>query len=157
MRQPVGYRIVDEPAPTTLEQVIVNPVWPLLASMFAGAWLAYPWFVLNAFALGGRRRYSDLAIAASGLGLSALCLFAYTVVADRELLGEHTAPYLLLLPVAVRLVSFYWLFMRQEQVFGLYTYFGGKTRNAMLVVVAAAFLRSKLLGGAPPFLQHLLG
>lgn len=135
----------------------MNPVWPLLASMFAGAWLAYPWFVLNAFALGGRRRFADLAIAVGGLLASALCLFAYTVVADRKLLGELTAPYLLLLPVAVRLVSFYWLFMRQEQVFGLYTYFGGKKRNAMLVVVLAAFLRSRLLGGAPPLLQHLLG
>lgn len=156
MRQPVGYHIVDEPAPTTLEQVIVNPVWPLLASMFAGAWLAYPWFVLNAFALGGRRRFADLSIAIGGFLVSALCLFACAVLADRELLG-NALPYTLLLPVAVRLVSFYWLFMRQEQVFGLYTYFGGKTRNAMLVVVAAAFLRSRLLGEAPPFLQHLLG
>jgi hypothetical protein len=157
VREPVGYRIVDEPAPTALEQVIVNPVWPFLASMFAGAWLAYPWFVLNAFALGGRRRFLDLAIALGGLAASALSLFAYAILRDRMLLDESTLPYTLLLPVAVRLVSFYWLFMRQEQVFVLYTYFGGKTRNAMLVVVAASFLRSKLLGGAPLMLQALLG
>ena len=55
---PAVYRIIDEPAPTALERTIVNPTWPLFASMFAGSWLAFPWFVLNAFALGGRRRFA---------------------------------------------------------------------------------------------------
>jgi hypothetical protein len=61
------------------------------------------------------------------------------------------------LPIGVRLASFYWLFLRQEPIFGLFTYFGGKPRNAMLVVFAAALLRSQLLGKAPPIVQLLLG
>jgi len=157
VRQPAGYRIVDEPAPAALEQLIVNPVLPLLGSMFGGAWLAYPWFVLNAFALGGKRRFQDLGIALLGLGLSALVLLVISVLASRLVLDERSLPYAQLLPIGVRLAVFYWLFMRQEQSFALYTYFGGKSRNAMLVVVAGFFLRSKLLAAAPLVLQLLLG
>ncbi len=157
MRPPAGYRIVDEPAPSGLEQVIVNPVWPLLGSMFAGAWLAYPWFVLNAFALGGRRRFADLGIAALGLLVSGIALLGIGLLASRMVLDERSLPYAQLVPVGIRLVAFYLLFMRQEQTFALYSYFGGQPRNAMLIVVAASFLRSKLLGGAPIYLQLLFG
>lgn len=157
MRQPAGYRIIDEPAPAALEQLIVNPVWPLLGSMFAGAWLAYPWFVLNGFALGGKRRFQDLGIALLGFGMSVLSLFVISVLASRLVLDERSLPYAQLLPIGVRLAIFYWLFMRQEQSFGLYTYFGGKSRNPMLVVVAGFFLGSKLLASAPFVLQLLLG
>jgi hypothetical protein len=156
VRNPGGYRIVDEPAPTGLEQLIVNPIWPLLGSMFAGAWLAYPWFVLNAFALGGRRRWGDLAIAAAGITASALTLFVMAALLGSGFLDETTLPYAQLVPVGVRLTCFYWLFLRQEQVFGLFTYFGGQPRQALIVVVAAFFIRQKLLGEAPPVLQLLL-
>lgn len=157
MTQPGRYRIVDEPAPAALEQLIVNPAWPLVASMFAGGWLAYPWFILNAFALGGKRRFADLGIALAGLLVSAASLLLIAWLASRLLLDERSLPYARLVPVGVRLVAFYLLFMRQEQTFGLYTYFGGKPRNALLVVVAASFLRSKLLASAPPLLQLLFG
>ncbi|MDF3070892.1 MAG: hypothetical protein K0R38_6493 [Polyangiaceae bacterium] len=148
---------MDEPAPGGLEQVVVNPIWPLLASMFAGAWLAYPWFVLNSFALGGRRRFVDLSIALGGLLLTALTLFVVALLVQRGTVQEAHLPYFQLIPVGVRLVIFYLLFMRQEQSFALYTYFGGKTRNAFLVVIAASFLKGKLLGDAPPIVQLLLG
>ncbi len=157
MRHPGGYRIVDEPAPAGLEQIVVNPIWPLLGSMFAGAWLAYPWFVLNAFALGGRRRFADLGVAVGGLMLTAFALFGIALLAERGVLAEAQLPYFQLVPVGIRLVIFYLLFMRQEQSFSLFEYFGGKPRNAALVVLAATFLKSKLLAGAPPLVQLLLG
>jgi hypothetical protein len=157
VRHPGGYRIVDEPAPAALERLIVNPAWPLLASMFAGAWLAYPWFVLNAFALGGKRRFADLGIALAGLLLSAASLFSIAWLSATEVLDEQYLPYAQLAPVGLRLIVFYLLFMRQQQSFGLYTYFGGKPRNAMLVVVAASLLRSQLLASASPILQLLFG
>lgn len=157
MRHPGGYRIVDEPAPAALERVIVNPIWPLFASMFAGAWLAYPWFVLNSFALGGARRFADLGIAVFGLLLTAGTLFGVEALAAAAVLDPRSLPYAALVPVGLRLVVFYVLFTRQEQPFGLYTYFGGTPKNAMLVVVAASLLRSKLLAGAPPVVQLLLG
>jgi hypothetical protein len=157
MRQAAGYRIIDEPAPNALEQLIVNPVWPLLGSMFAGGWLAYPWFVLNAFALGGRRRFADLGIALLGLLLSALSLLGIGFLASRLWLDERSLPYVELVPVAIRLVVFYLLFMRQEPSFSLYTYFGGKPKSALLLVMAAGFLHGRILQEAPPFLRLLLG
>jgi hypothetical protein len=157
VRHPGGYRILDEPAPGGLERVVVNPIWPLLGSMFAGAWLAYPWFVLNSFALGGKRRLVDLGIALGGLLLTASILFAISSLVQGQVVKESQLPYLQLLPVGVRLVIFYLLFMRQEQSFALYTYFGGKPRNALLVVLGASFLKGRLLGDAPPLVQLLFG
>jgi hypothetical protein len=139
-----GYRIIDEPAPAALEQAIVNPIWPLFAAMFAGPWLAYPWFALNSFALGG-----------FAAGAASLLLIAF--LSSRLLLDERSLAYARLAPVGLRLAVFYWLFMRQEQTFGLYTYFGGQTRSAFLVVMAGAFLKGKLLGELAPFWQLLLG
>jgi len=44
-----GYRIADEPRPGALSQLAVNPLWPLLAVMLGGTWIAWPWFALNTF------------------------------------------------------------------------------------------------------------
>jgi hypothetical protein len=156
-RAGASYHIVDEPAPAGLDQVIVNPMWPLFASMFAGAWLSYPWFVLNAFALGGRRRFGDLAIALGGLLGSAALVLLTSLLASRSVLDERSLAYVKLLPIGVKLTVVYVLFMRQEQTYGLYTYFGGATRNAALIVIAGAFLRSHVLGPLEPLWQLLLG
>ena len=157
MRQPAGYRIIDEPAPTGLEQIIVNPLWPLLGAMFGGGVLGYPWFVLNSFALGGKRRFRDLGIALGSLALSAAALVVIALLASRLVLDPRSLPYAQLAPVGIRLAAFYWLFMRQEQSYGLYTYFGGRSRNGVLVVAAGAFLGHRLLAEAPVFLRLLLG
>jgi hypothetical protein len=62
-----------------------------------------------------------------------------------------------LVPVGVRLVVLYWLFLRQETTYQLYLYFGGKTRNALLLVFVGGFVRGSLLGNLSPFWQMLLG
>ena len=41
------YQIPDEPRPGPLRQLVVAPTWPLLATMLAGCWLAWPWFCFN--------------------------------------------------------------------------------------------------------------
>lgn len=156
MSRSTGYRIVDEPAPAALEQLIVNPIWPLFAAMFAGPWLAYPWFVLNAFALGGRRRFEDLAIAVLGLALSAALVLGILSLLSHSMLDEQSLAYAQLLPIGARLCVVYLLFIRQEQTFELYTHFGGRTRNALLIVVAGGLLRSQL-PNVSPFWQMLLG
>src|SRR5688500_16070714 len=64
-----SYRVVDEPHPSGLSQWAVRPLWPLFAQMLAGAWLSWPWFVLNAFALGSATRKREaMYIGAAGLG-----------------------------------------------------------------------------------------
>src|SRR5690348_7208701 len=100
---PAAYRIIDEPAPTALERIIVNPMWPLFTAMFAGSWLAFPWFVLNAFALGGRRRFADLGIALAGWVASGLILVGIMSMLSDMTLTERGLPYALLAPVGVKL------------------------------------------------------
>jgi uncharacterized membrane protein YeiB len=150
------YRIMDEPSPTALEQVIVNPIWPFFASMFAGAWLAYPWFVLNSFALGGKRRYADLLIALGGMVASVVLLLLIDRLGNALVLTENGQAYAWLGAVGLRLGIVYLLFLRQETLFSLYTHFGGRTRNAALLVFAGYYLRPKLLAALPPMLEIIL-
>jgi hypothetical protein len=153
---PVAYRIIDEPAPTALERTIVNPTWPLFASMFAGSWLAFPWFVLNAFALGGRRRFADLGLALGGWLASGLILVGILQLLSDMTLTERGLPYALLAPQGVRLIVVYWLFLRQLPTFEIYTHFGGATRNGVFVVIAGALLRGSVMGALPDFWQAVL-
>jgi hypothetical protein len=124
--------------------------------MFAGGWLAFPWFVVNAFALGGKRRYGDLAIALAGLLLNAALITGSFALLNQMVLNEQTFPYVLLGPLAVRLSLFYVLFLRQATPFELFQYFGGTARNGLLLVIAGAFLRGQVLGKLPLALQFLL-
>ena len=151
----MAYRIVDEPAPSTLERLTVNPFWPLLGSMLAGGWLAWPWFALNSAALGrGRRFDADLAVLGFGVALNALL-----VIAVRKALGagwvQHHE-YADLIPQALRLTVFYWLFLRQQRTYQLFEHFGGVGRNGLFVVMLGAFLRGGVLAQVPPTLRMLL-
>jgi hypothetical protein len=151
------YRILDEPSPSALEQVIVNPIWPFFASMFAGAWLAYPWFVINAFALGGRRRYADLLLAMGGLLASAALLFLIVRLGSDGTLPGNAPKYAWLVAVGLRLGVVYLLFLRQESLFSLYTHFGGRTRNAAILVMVGYLAKDKVLGALPGVLQIIFG
>ena len=55
-----SYRLPDEPKPGRLERLVTDPIWPLFATMLAGAWLGLPWFAFNAFALGSPTRWREL-------------------------------------------------------------------------------------------------
>jgi hypothetical protein len=141
-----AYRIQDEPAPSGLGHLIVNPVFPLLSIMFAGAWLALPWFAFNAFALGSPTRRKELALAlAAPVGLVAISLglaVAYTLLK----LPEASLPYLRVLLIVWKLAVAYWLFDLQKRGFALHEYFGGRVRNGVLVLVAGLMLRPVVLG-----------
>lgn len=157
MSRAASYRVIDEPGPTALERIIVNPVWPLFAAMFGGSWLGYPWFVLNSMALGGRKRFVDLGIALGGWALSAAALLVIALLANRLLLDERTLVFVPLVPMAIRMVVMYWLYLRQETTYQLYLYFGGTARNALILVFVSGVLRVQVLSGLPQFWQMLLG
>ena len=67
------YHLADEPRPGGLAHLAVQPFWPLLAMMLAGSWLALPWFVVNALAVGSPTRGKEIGLAvlafAGSLGL----------------------------------------------------------------------------------------
>lgn len=152
----MSYRIVDEPESSGLEQWVVNPIWPFFGAIFAGSWLAFPWFVFNAFALGGRRRTTDLAIAFAGLLLNAAVLWIIAGLLTSMTLDERNYAYVQLVPMGIRLVVLYVLFQRQEQVFELFRHFGGQAKNGIFVVIAGSLLRVQVLSALPPYWQMLL-
>ncbi len=134
-----GYRIADEPRPSGLTHLVVSPVWCLFAIMFGGVWVSWPWFLLNAKAIGSPNLGRDVLWLVLGLlglvGLSIGALF----------LSKEAFGYYFVLIIGLKLVLSYRLYISQARAFELYQYFGGPVRNGVLVVVAGAFLRGAVL------------
>lgn len=155
-----AYRILDEPAPSGLGHLIVHPMWPLLSVMFAGMWLALPWFVVNAFALGSPTRRKELGVAILGpVGLLGLW-FGLVVVVNVARLPDGALPYLMLVLTLWKLAVAYWLFDLQKQSFALHEYFGGRVRNGMWVVGVGLLLRGavvKVPFGGAMWWQQMMG
>ena len=65
------YKILDEPSPGPLAAAAVDPQWPLLVSMLAGPWLGWPWFIVNAHAVGSGSKWKQTLLVLVGLAGSA--------------------------------------------------------------------------------------
>lgn len=151
MAREASYRILDEPAPSGLGHLIVNPVFPLLSIMLAGAWLALPWFVFNTFALGSPTRRKELALAvAAPLGMVALSAGLAVLFALLKL-PKGSLPYFMVLLTVWKLTVAYWLFDLQKRSFALHEHFGGQVRNGVPVLIGGLLVRGTVLkafGGA---------
>lgn len=150
-----SYRIADEPAPSGLSHLAVNPIWPLFAIMFGGAWLSWPWFVVNAWAMGSPSRRLEAGLAVLGFVGNVLITLLVLVLIGTGTLPEWTVPYLLILFSGWKLGISYWLFVRQGRTFGLFEYYGGKARNGLPVVAVGFLVRGWI--GFPPLAVLVLG
>lgn len=151
------YDLIDEPKPGALSHFAVKPIWPLLAVMLGGAWISWPWFVLNGFAVGSPTRRRELAWALAGpLGCLALIL-VLGQLAVQGAIGGLTLKYLTIGVVVFKLYVTYMLFTLQTQSFSLYEYFGGQLRSGVFPLIAAALLRPRVLGQMPELLRIVLG
>jgi hypothetical protein len=133
------YHIVDEPSASPIAHLAVRPLWPLLALMIGGPWLAFPWFAVNAVALGAPARgrtYAWVAAAMFGpLGLAA----ALGLAREAWGLSSATIPWEVLAFVVWKLAVAYVLFEQQAPTAELFVHFGGRLRNGSLVVLGAYF------------------
>ncbi len=151
------YRIADEPIPGRLASLTVNPFWPLLSLMFAGFWLALPWFALNSAAMGSASRRREWTILAGGAALSAALGFGLYHGVETGVLSLDAFRYLLIGLVAWRLGVAYLVYTLQAPSFELHQHFGGPVRNGAFLVLAGAFLpTAKLLGKEGAVLLALL-
>jgi hypothetical protein len=142
------YQLPDEPLPSRWSRLSVNPVWPLLALMLGGLWLAWPWFAFNAFAMGSptrRREWGALALGLLGvLSLSS----AIVLLAAANLLAGVGLKYAWLGVTIWKLAIGYFLHAWQGRSFALYEYYGGSYKNGLPLLLAGAFLRRRVLEGS---------
>lgn len=145
------YRIQDEPRPGAMGHLVVNPVFPLLATMMAGVWLGLPWFVFNAFAMGSTTRRKELGFALAVVPGTLLLFILVSLLLGQGVLTQASMPYALVSVLVWKLAMGYVLFNLQQRGFALHEYYGGVVRNGALVLVASIFLGSsalvKLTGG----------
>lgn len=146
---PESYRIIDEPSPGTLTRFTVHPMFPMLAVMLGGVGIGWPWFVLNALALGSAtRRREGVAMAVGLAGLAALTL-ALAGTWLPELIGPGMVKYARVLATTWVLGVSYVVFQMQNDSFQIYEYMGGHVGNGAAGVVMAAVLGSRLAAQGP--------
>ena len=140
-----SYVIQDEPVASGLAAWSTSPIWPLFSIMFGGAWLAFSWFVFNAFAFGSPTRYKELMIALSGFVGSVILLVLMGSAGNIGWLDGQAFRYVMITIVVWKLGVAYWLYMLQDPPFQLYLYFNGKARNGVFVLLIGVFLLRPLV------------
>ncbi|HLV22484.1 MAG TPA: hypothetical protein VKZ49_16440 [Polyangiaceae bacterium] len=143
------YRIIDEPKRGGLAHLAVNPLWVFLAMMLGGAWLGWPWFVLNSFAIGSATKAREIGLVVAGLlGAIALTWFGFYLVRAGSIDGDNLA-YAATALIALKLGITYFVFLPQSRSYELFQYFEGETRQGFLIVIAGMLLRSRVLDALP--------
>src|SRR5438477_650826 len=120
------YHIADEPVPSeTFKNLVCRPSAPLLAAMMCGAWLAWPWFAINAIAIGSPTRRRELAACAAGaFGSAGLAVFVYWLVKVGVIESRVTLELALLGIVTWKLGVAHYISTLQSRSFEVYTYYG---------------------------------
>lgn len=127
----------------------VNPIWPTLALMFAGVWLAWPWFLVNEYLIRTDELRHQTKLVVIGLvGAFALAWLVMALV-NIEVLGVREARYAFILLLAWKLGITYLLQSRQARGFELWRYFGGEPKNGAYLAIAGYFLTEPLFEQLP--------
>jgi hypothetical protein len=132
-----AYHILDEPRGSRTSALIVNPFWPLLGLMLAGAWLGALLFALNAWLLRGPSWFRELALSVAILAGSPLIFLGLVVMDNHGWLPAGSAQYALLLIVVWKLCVAYWIFFLQQTAFSLHEYFSAHTQTRSIPAGAA--------------------
>ncbi|MGE0868320.1 MAG: hypothetical protein AB7P03_07155 [Kofleriaceae bacterium] len=129
------YAIADEPSETGLRHWVVDPSGPLLASMMCGAWLAVPWFAVNAIAMGSPTRRKEIALCVLTVVATALLGWAVLAMRDAGLIRTITElRFALLAVVTCKLGMLYAIHTLQMRTFHVYEYYDGPVRSASAAI-----------------------
>ena len=141
------YRIPDEPLPSRWQHLAVQPFWPLLSVMLAGCWMAWPWLMVNAKAMGSPTARAEIRLCLLGFLGSAVYGFVLLWVVGSGLVQDKLVVELLLVALVVwRLGVTYWVVNLQSRTFHLYEHYGGTVRSGLYVVLGGMLGRSWVLG-----------
>ena len=150
------YRILDEPTPSTLSHMVVQPLWPLFSLMFAGFWLALPWFCFNAVAMGCPNRNRTFLFAAIGLTGKLVIITVVVIAAGVFEWDRYGVSYAMLGATVWDLGIGYYLFVLQSRTFDLYTHFGGTVKNGLILVILGALISPRLMDALPGLVSLVL-
>jgi len=144
----MSYEIADEPTPSAgWENLVFSPTAPLLGMMWCGAWLAWPWFIVNAFAMGSPTLRREAQLCAIGFVGTIMLAFGVFGLVDLGIIESKMALQFALLGVVVFKLSFaYWVSEVQSRTFHVYEYYGGTAQKAFYVLVAGSYIRDLVLG-----------
>ncbi len=146
------YRIEDEPQSSQFSHLVVNPFWPLLGLMFGGTWLAWPWFVVNGFAVGSPTRWRELGWVIGGfIGSTVLAVTIFVLYNNNVIHSDSSIQYAILVLLVWKITVSYTVFTLQARTFELYEYYGGIVRNGIWVLLLATFLGRKAVLTLLPF------
>ena len=141
------YQIADEPVETSLRSYVVRPSMPLLAIMFAGAWLAWPWFAFNAIAMGSPTRRKEIALCAAAFAGTAVLGAIVIALFDAGILPAGAPLRLAVLAVVTfKLTITYHISTVQSRTFHVYEYYGGPVRSASRILGASLLVRGFVIG-----------
>ena len=117
----MSYTLPDEPYKTSLSKYAFRPTAPLLAMMTCGAWLSWPWFAFNSFAIGSPTRRKELAMcAAAVLGTAALA-GVFLALWNRDIIESKAAIRIGLLAISsFKLTMAYAICNVQSRTFHVY-------------------------------------
>jgi hypothetical protein len=152
-----GYQIADEPKPSPLARLAVNPLFPFLAVMLGGVWIAWPWFAFNSFAIGSPTRKREIAWLVGGILLALLLTAAVFVSVGLGALPVSGVPYAMLVITVVKLAVLYAVFLLQSRTIEIYQYYGGKLATGVWVLVLSFYFRSPVIDALPDMARLVLG
>ena len=125
--------------------------------MFGGAWLSWPWFAFNAFAIGSPTRFRELALAIGGFAGSAAISMGLLTAVQQGALSGSAVRYAVIVLTVWKLVVSYVLYGWQSRSFHLYEHFGGTVRSGFALAMVAGFvLRNPILKAFPGDLWTLV-
>lgn len=154
----MSYEIADEPTPSgDLGNLVFEPNAPLLAAMMCGAWLAWPWFIVNAIAMGSptRQREIKLSLLAFG-GTVALGLLVFGLV-DAGIIESALALRIALLGITCwKLGMAYFIATIQSRTFHVYRYYGGRVQQAGYVLFAGMQVSGFVIDASENPLWHII-
>lgn len=139
------YTIIDEPRPGPIGHLVVSPIWPLFAIMFAGSWLSFPWFAFNSFSLNTSDKWKSLYIAIAAIVGSFLLTFLMVLFVGMEILPQDLIRYGMLIITVWKLSMAYYLYLMQDRSFQIFKEYEGTIRNGIIIVFLGAFLGRKYI------------
>jgi len=152
------YQIADEPAPNEGRgNFVFRPNAPLLATMLCGSWLAFPWFALNALALGSPTAKREVKLCLFAMaGIAALAFGIYGLVHVGVIESRLALRLALLALSGFKLGCAYLIANIQARTFEVYTYYGGAVQKTMFVIMAGRYLRPLIFGISASPIWHAI-